>query len=148
MSLLAIIGRRRLVIFLCAYLAFLILMGGIGYFIGRSDSKAMPVSVFDRSFYNMRRTSINVGGSFTAAHGAIRTAISLEIEEKDADLINNYAPRIMDRVQNYMGSVPIDDLRGSASLEWLRRELLWEVNQASGPVRIFSVNFREFLLVK
>lgn len=150
MRLLAIIGRRRLAIFLCAYLAFLLLMGTIGYFNGRSDflKKALPVSMFDRYFYNMGRTTINVGGSFTAAHGAVRMAISLEVEEKDAALIDSYAPRIMDRVQNYMGAIPIDDVRRGTSLEWLRRELLWEANQASGPVRILNVNFREFLLVQ
>lgn len=150
MQMFAIIGRGKVAIFLWAYLAFLLLMCAIGYYNGRSGflTNIIPSSSVGRYFYDLRRATINVGGSFTTARGTIRMAVSLEIDEKDAKLIGGYAPRIMDQLQNFMSEVRIDDVRRAAGLEWLRRELLWEANKASGPVRILNVSFREFFLTQ
>lgn len=77
----------------------------------------------------------------------LKTSISVEVANaKEAEELKKMMPRLIDQFQTYLRGLRVDDLRGSAGVYRLRQELLARVAQASQPVDVSDVLFRELLV--
>ena len=149
------LNGKKLVLFII--LPLLLLLGGLAgaYFAGLLDpllgkhepaveeaKPAEPVTVF----YDMPQmlVNLNTGGK---KNNYLKIAISLELtSQEDLATIETLLPRVVDNFQVYLRELRVEDLRGSAGVQRLRKELLMRVNTAVHPVEVRDVLFKEMLV--
>lgn len=77
----------------------------------------------------------------------LRLSLQLELaSEADKVAIEAVLPRVVDQFQTYLRELRVRDLRGSAGIYRLQKELLSRVNQASAPIEVKDVLFQEILI--
>lgn len=138
-------NRKKIFYIIWGCFTYVALMSSIGYFNGRTDYviSKLPAKILDIAFFNLHDINMVLGGDFTAAGGIAHISLGVEVSANQKQLIESYAPKITDRMQMYFNSLTESQLRKTPSLEWLRKELIFEANKVSGPVTIHNVTFRE-----
>lgn len=77
----------------------------------------------------------------------LRLSVQLEMEnEGDIATVEGVMPRVVDEFQTYLRELRVKDLRGSAGIYRLQKELLSRVNAAAYPVVVKDVLFQEILI--
>ncbi len=134
------------------YVAFLVMMmAAIGCLVGPTGKYAggKPLVLRDDSLYSLpiMRVNVSKGKSkgTTASGGELRMGIDLKVDPRDRVLLQQYTPRIMDRITATMQRVELGEISEPSELGWLRNELLEEINRVSGPIQVLSVGFRNIV---
>jgi flagellar FliL protein len=97
-------------------------------------------------FYDMPEMLVNLNTPGRKST-YLKIRISLELQDPaDVQRIELMMPRIIDNFQVYLRELRIDDLKGSAGMYRLRRELLTRVAAAAAPAQISDVLFKEMLV--
>ncbi|MDD5587278.1 MAG: flagellar basal body-associated FliL family protein [Alphaproteobacteria bacterium] len=138
---------KRILLLPALYLAFLSLAVSVKFFAGTDivhgvKPHAMPHALHSFELPTMTIALVPQGQRLSTA----RVGINLEIAPEDAKPLELYTPIIMDGIQNTLQHVSRNQIRARPSLNWLRDDLLYEVNRVSGPVHIFGILFREFVI--
>ena len=147
-------GRKKSRInpFLITYVIALVGLAAVGYYVAHYEihnDRQHQEKYFatDLAYYDLPRISLTLAsiGSSTAS-GKVRMDISLEVNEKDLDKLQDFQPRIMDTIINHMRQYDADDVKPSNVSSQLHENLLNVVNQASKPILIHNIVFRQFLV--
>gem|GEM_PF-1805452 len=139
---------RNILIFFGLYCALMSLTVSVSYFVGR-DAARKEISgarIASTTIYELPSVTISLAKRGIRA-GSVRMTIDIEVSAKDVDRLESYTPRIMDRIQTRMSDVTPNEFKGRANLSSLCKTLLWEANQASGPIMIFDLFFKEFVFI-
>ena len=147
-------GRKKLVILavvVVALLAVAALFGGVVDPIlggGTDDGRGKGESAHAKPavYYDLPEMLVNLNSSGRKTN-FLKLVVSLELEsEGDIAQLELVMPRIIDNFQVYLRELRIEDLRGSAGVYRLRKELLARVNGAGMPVHVNDVLFKEMLV--
>ena len=142
--------RRRLTIFLSAYLA----LGGLaalGYVLLAHPFAAKPVNgdfanrgfVTDMTYVDLPRLTTYVSAGGQSVH--LRLDVALEVANKDSIRIQGETPQIAESLTVFLENVTPDQLRGNKTANWLRGEMLRVVNNVTAPVPVHDLLFRQFV---
>ena len=87
---------------------------------------------------------LNSGGG---ASNLLKISVALEVEdEATVDRLQMVMPRVMDNFRVYLRELALEDLSGSAGLDFLGEELLLRVNASIRPAKVLNVRFKEMLV--
>ncbi|MFZ2619997.1 MAG: flagellar basal body-associated FliL family protein [Alphaproteobacteria bacterium] len=77
----------------------------------------------------------------------LKMKIALELDAK-SDLTNmeKIVPRVQDDMQNFLRTMRVEDVKGTAGLQRLKEGLLLRAKQSAAPVPIRNVLFKELLV--
>jgi flagellar basal body-associated protein FliL len=81
------------------------------------------------------------------ASGRVRINISIEVDKKYAAKVEDYAPRITDRIVTYMQKQDFDEINEPHASKWLKPRLVQITNTAMENVPIIDIIFRQFLIL-
>ena len=151
-------SARKIILFV---IAPLFVLGGIGgglYFSGAlesmmaSDKKAEKEDKKDKKeekkavFLKIPDILVNLkakGGQTRY----LRLKVKLELQsDKDMKQVKAVMPRIVDQFQTFLRELSVKDLRGSAGIYRLQKELLTRVNAAAPEADVKDVLFQEMLI--
>lgn len=77
----------------------------------------------------------------------LRLRVQLELEnEAQKEAVTQVMPRVVDQFQTYLREMRVKDLKGSAGIYRLQKELIARVNTAAYPVEVKDVLFQEMLV--
>lgn len=77
----------------------------------------------------------------------LRLKVKLELKsQKDMETVKTVMPRIVDQFQTFLRELRVKDLRGSAGIYRLQKELLARVNAAAPDAEVKDVLFQEMLI--
>lgn len=77
----------------------------------------------------------------------LKVTASLELNsEADATEVQKVLPRIQDEFQTYIRQLRLEDIRGSQGMYRLKEGLLLRVNQATTPVKVRNVLFKDIII--
>src|SRR5579859_6413751 len=140
--------------FMAAYVVALAFLAFVGYTAGNytiqtEHHKAVEKQYFatDMALYDLPRMTINIPAVGKSQTRHVRIDVSLEVAKQDMPRLSSYEPRIIDKVSTYMRHQDADDLRPSSAMHWLHETILNEVNNASNPVPVHDVIFRQFVIL-
>lgn len=150
---------RKIVLFVVLPLLVLIGAGAGLYFSGILDSALTPEEEQAENtegeaaeietvsaFLEIPTMIVNLN-SDDGAPRFLRLTVQLELKsETDVAAVQAVIPRVTDQFQTYLRELRVRDLRGSAGIYRLQKELLWRVNQAAAPAQITDVLFQEILI--
>ena len=77
----------------------------------------------------------------------LKFAAALEVKDQDdADVVQQFVPRIADNFHAYMRAVQVEELGGPDAIYRVKRDLLTRVNQVLRTVEVRDVLIREMLV--
>ncbi len=77
----------------------------------------------------------------------LKVTAALELNsEADAQEIQKVLPRIQDEFQTYIRQLRLEDIRGSQGMYRLKEGLLLRVNQATAPIKVRNVLFKDIII--
>ncbi len=128
-----------------------VLAGGGTYFLFFKKKKEeahveepQPAKTF--VYYNLPGFVVNLPAT-AGRTSFLKLALSLELDSAaDVASVQAVMPRIVDNVQTYLRELRPDDLRGTAGLSRLRKELLARVTAAAPLAKVNDVLLQELLL--
>ncbi|MFY9287308.1 MAG: flagellar basal body-associated FliL family protein [Alphaproteobacteria bacterium] len=141
-------------IFMTAYFAALLGLATMGYGVGdytiRAHQKSQAAKnnnfTTDVAFLTLPRMNFSIL-SQDGRPGRLRIDMTLEVEQKNIARLEDYQPRITDRLSTYVRRMDMDDIRRPNAAVSLRKQLLKEVNNASYPVPVMDIIFRQFVIM-
>lgn len=126
--------------------------GAMDGFLGKKEDKAaiekakLEAQRAKAVFFDLPELLVNLNSSGRRTN-FLKISISLELPgEADVNQLKQMLPRIIDSFQVYLRELRVSDLQGSAGMYRLREDLLRRVNEASRPVKINDVLFKEMLI--
>ena len=145
---------RRVNRFLIAYCLALILLAIVGYSLSdytirsqqAQDALSHKQFVTDVGFLSLPRMSMTIS-SGSGESGRLRLDVSLEVEQKNLAQLEDFQPRINDKLVSFVRKLDMDDMRKPEALPELRKELLRQVNSVSYPVPVMDIVFRQFIIM-
>lgn len=99
----------------------------------------------NKALYSLPRMDVTVP-SIQGPDHHLRLGINLQIDIKNLDQFADFQPRVSDRIVGFLNREDVASFQGPNGLQNLRNSLLFEANQASGPILISDIIFREFVL--
>lgn len=145
---------KRINPFLVAYVVCLMGLAVAGYMVGdytiRAElHKTLRQEYFttDLALYDLPRININMTSNSKTNSNRLRVDVSLEVAKQDLAKLSRVQPRITDRLVTFMRKQDIEEVRPPTAMVWLHRVLLEEVNDASRPVPIRDIVFRQFIVL-
>lgn len=141
-----VLGLNKFVL-IGACAAFVLVLGGGGYFVFGAHKQADGVKAMPKSvFYDLPDMTVNLAATPERPQ-YLRVKITLEAEDNGViDAVKPVMPRIVDAFQVHLRELRVTDLEGSAGLYRLREELTRRVNLAIAPNRIRAVLFKEIVV--
>ena len=153
--------RFRLILILLALLV--ILAGGAAglYFTGALDSllggakpgeaaaeppkpKEKPKPSAATGFFDLPEVLVMLDPKGGKSRSMLRMLISLQLPSAgDATRAQAYLPRLLDVCQVYLRTLSVADLRGTEQQNHIRDELLKRLSDATAPMTIDAILFRE-----
>ena len=77
----------------------------------------------------------------------LRLRVQIELKsEAQKSSVEQVMPRVVDQFQTYLREMRIEDLKGSAGIYRLQKELISRVNAAAYPIEVQDVLFQEMLI--
>ena len=104
-----------------------------------------PSFATEMTYYDIPRMTVAMSSGGGGAH--LRLDISLEVANKDRDVVEGYQPRITDKLNKYISTLRPDQLERPNAMPWLREELLKQINSVGSPVPIHDLMFRQFVIM-
>ena len=112
----------------------------------KSVLKPADVTSSESYFKTMEDLIINLNtGSKRSVFLNIKLSLEL-LSESDGEKVEILMPRIIDYFQAYLRELRVEDLKGSAGMYRLRKELLARVRVAVTPIEIRDVLFQQILI--
>ncbi len=148
-------GGKKALLFIV--LPILLLGGGAGvYFSGildddkmiaaQADKPAAPPPPAESKYFDLPDMLVNLNSPASKPH-FLKFRASLELTAGfDMTTIRPLLPRIIDKFQEYMRELRLDDLRANGQIHGLREELLARINDVIKPVKVKDVLFRNLLI--
>jgi len=149
---------KKLVLFIGAPVLLLIVVGTglwmFGIFGGGepTDTEAAQAEaeaaaeLAPNSFFDLPDMLVNLNAD-GKKQAFLKIKVSLELADEEAvKHVEAVLPRLVDNFQVYLRELRPEDLKGSAGLHRLREELLLRANEATKPVTVKDVLFREMLV--
>jgi len=140
--------------FIVAYVTVLAMLSIIGYYYaGASSNKpdhapsARSDNYFstDLAFFDLPSITLNLGGEDGTSH--IDLDVSLEVAKKDMRRIEDFGPRIADRILFTMRRQHTDQLQTQKDMAKLHTEMLNDLNTNVMPIPIHDVIFRKLVIM-
>ena len=112
----------------------------------KSVLKPADVTSSESYFKSMEDLIVNLNtGSKRSVFLNIKLSLEL-LSESDGKKVEILMPRIIDYFQTYLRELRVEDLKGSAGMYRLRKELLARVRVAVTPIQIRDVLFQQILI--
>ncbi|MDD3287865.1 MAG: flagellar basal body-associated FliL family protein [Alphaproteobacteria bacterium] len=139
---------KRIMAFVFVYLSILSAMGTLAFSYGTEQLKRHPLAGRSESavYYDLSGVKTNIS-SVVAKMGAVKMELSIAVESKDAEKLEGYLPRIIDRIQTCLSHTTVEEISSNHSLDFMKKYILKEVNKVSGPVKIQDLYFRKLITV-
>ncbi len=100
-------------------------------------------------FYDLPEVTTTLKPSNKKESAKLSVRLSLELNKvEDIKPVEALIPRIKDAVLSHTIELTDDDINSAAGLYWLKEELLYRINLLVHPVKINSLNFKNFEIVK
>lgn len=100
-------------------------------------------------FYDLPEVTSTLKSYNKKERSKLSVRLSLELNKvEDIKPIEALIPRIKDAILSHTIELTDDDINNSAGLYWLKEELLYRINLLVHPVKINSLNFKNFEIVK
>lgn len=101
--------------------------------------------IVDTVFYDLPEMVINLQSHSRKQGSLMRIKVSLELEKAtDIPKIEEVLPRITDTFIVHLREVRPEELEGSAGVYRLKEELLYRVNRAIRPAKVYDIRFKQF----
>lgn len=146
--------NTKTALFILCYTLGLALLAAIGYFSAdyrlKADTHRFEVSDHFRSdvaYVDLPAMNLTMYTSSPNAAGRVRINLSLEVDKKYASKLEDYAPRITDRLIDYTRQLDFDEIKRPSATSWLRQRYLEISNDASTPVPIIDIIFKKFIVI-
>jgi len=143
---------NRLFFFITGYTLVFGLLAYFGYVELRrvqdaKDEKQREVvyNPLGKSFYRLPRMDLTLA-SFRGDMHHVRLGINLEIDQKNVIRFEDFQPRVSERIIEFLGRQDVDKIGRPAAARELRHDLLHVANEASKPVPVSDIIFREFVV--
>ncbi len=146
--------NARLILFTVAYIAGLLGLAVAGYIY--ADYKIETVRHVndtnkkfetDVAYLDLPQFAMTIHSGDNGASHNVRINICLEVEKRYASQLEDYSPRINDRIVNYIQNLDDRELTAPRASAHLRPRLLEIARAASNGTPIINVIFRQFLVV-
>ena len=154
MRILNIIQKHKINFFIVGYTMTFIFLAIVGYMAAdvsnnksiHRDKTDARYFMTDLAMYDLPRMNIYLSsGHGTASH--IRVEVSLEIAKKDIDRLNNYKPRITNKIVAYMSNQNTDKIVSAEGFHSLHTGLMEVVESENQPVPVHDIIFRQLLVM-
>lgn len=100
-------------------------------------------------FYDLPEVTTTLKSYDSNEHAKLMVRLSLELNKvEDIKPIETLIPRIKDAVLSHTIELTEKDINNAAGLYWLKEELLYRINLLVHPVKINSLNFKTFEIIK
>jgi len=144
--------EKEILRFSAASLAPLLALAVIGWLIadnwGTISYKATTLishrGFRDAAYVDVPRMTVSLGGS---ASTRIQVDITLEVPKKDADVLEGYLPKIMDRLNVYLPKIKADELKNPDAMFMLHKEMLYQINNIGIPVKVNDVVLQNLVIL-
>jgi len=146
----ALSGKKLVLFVIAPALLLMFIGGGAFFFLGGKKEEEHPVDptpqVKQVVYYNLPEILVNLNAAGRRS-SFLKMTVSLELESAaDIQRVQAVMPRIVDNMQAYLRELRAEDLKGSAGLFRLRKELLARVNAAAQPAKVNDILFQEVLV--
>ncbi len=148
--------------FITAYVMVLAGLAALGYFeanrfedaknskpiaaqIAASHESAPSVATNSKGFYRLPRMELTLSSFEGETHHA-RIGISIQVDKNNIERFADYQPRVSDRIIDYLRHQDVSEISKPSAMFDLHRDLLEEINEASDPIRVSDIVFREFIV--
>jgi flagellar FliL protein len=150
-------SARKIILYVIAPLFILAGIGGGLYFSGALDSMLASdkktetkdkkeKEKAETTFLKIPDILVNLK-SKSGQPRYLRLKVKLELKsKKDMEKVKAVMPRIVDQFQTFLRELRVKDLRGSAGIYRLQKELLARVNAAAPDANVRDVLFQEMLI--
>ena len=153
------LSKKKLMIILIPILAIIGIVGF--YYKSTSDKKSdapLNYSIVQRQnednktsytiLYDLPEQEIRLRGSDDNSQ-ILRIHLSIELSDiKDIPTIDGLLSKFSDTIISHVIGLSPEEINGSESIYWLRKELLYRMNLLAAPVVITNINFKNFELLK
>lgn len=148
--------KRKINPFVVAYVMVLIGLAVTGYILSdytirneAAHKAAITNKNFatDIGFLDLPRINTSLPSGAAGRSGHLRMDITLKVEQKNLPRIEDFEPKITDRIVSYVQRLDMEDMQEKDSLPQLRKELLRQVNSASYPVPVIDIVFQEVVVL-
>lgn len=138
-------------LFYVGSLVFFLVLMVLGYWwveetgiLGNQPSYKKQKGPIAWTYIEIPRVTVSLGqGTFMQ----IQLDLALEVEPKNAAVIEGYIPKIADRLNGFFPRVDLDDIQESRSMFLLRKNMLWQINQVGAPVPIHDVIIQKMVIM-
>ncbi len=103
------------------------------------------VIVGSKTLYDLpsMAVSMNTGGQ---GSGTVKVDLSIEVNPKDLERLQDFEPHIMERIALYMNKKNFNDMRGTSNMRVLREGLVEEIDHGALPITVTDVVIRKMVL--
>jgi flagellar FliL protein len=114
--------------------------------IDRETEAHITAATGDKSLYQMPRLELTMQAFEGQQSHHVRLGINLEIAKDKIERFQGYEPRVSDRIVGFLGHEDVNRFEGPDGITKLRHDILPEINQASKPIVVSDIIFREFVV--
>ena len=98
-----------------------------------------------KGFFELPTVVVNVNGLNESAT-AVKIDITVKVAPEDIPLLKGYKPVMIDRIQQYINKIDIEDLKNTNNLSFLREDFVYQLNQVTQSVRVIDVIIRKLVV--
>jgi hypothetical protein len=140
-------------LFVAGYVLSLLSLAVLGYIYAdyRVDKETHRAElnkkfVTDVTYVDLPEVNMNIPSSSTHS-GRVRINISIEVDKKYAQKLEDYVPRITDGIIAYMQKADYDIINQPHASRYLKPYFMKIANSSSEHVPIIDIIFRQFLVL-
>jgi flagellar basal body-associated protein FliL len=145
--------KNRFLHFYVGSVALFLVLAAVGYYwvdreglLSASSPPSAPPheSKADRTYVDLPRMAVSLGGG---TGNQVRVNISLEVDRKDASVVEGYLPQIMDKLNVFFPKVQIEELRNPRAMFILHKDMLWQINSIGMPFSVHDLMLQNLVVM-
>jgi flagellar basal body-associated protein FliL len=130
------------------YLGMPLMLAYIGYLVHDYDiAKRRATELMDRVtnltgtsvLYELPRVSMSMSSGVLGKSGMMKLDIGIEVRKDEVTRVQDYEPRIVDRILGFMHKQDFEKLKEPSSAHWVRKGLEDAIANGAIPIHIASV---------
>jgi len=145
------VGQEKLLCYYLIGLAFFLTLACAGVYFVEKHREAervalrgqMPV-LPDVAYVGLPSMALSLGKGTSMN---LMLDVSMEVDSKDAAILEGYVPQIVDRLNLFFPGIKIKDAMQPNATYFLRKDMLWQINSIPMPVTVRDLVFEKMVIM-
>jgi len=96
------------------------------------------------AYVGLPRMSVSLGQGDSMN---LELEISMEVDSKDAEILEGYVPQIVDRLNLFFPRIRIKEAAQPNAMYFLRKDMLWQINSIPMPIKVRDIVFEKLVIM-